>query len=82
MLVKSTDDKSKRLALLEELQQSKLLDSIQKKWLRDELSRQKKGMQGERDSAHYLDLYFKKKTVLYCTTCVLWWMAMWRRSII
>ena len=59
MLVKSADDKSKRLALLEELQQSKLVDPNQKKWLREELMRQKKGMQGERDSAHYLDLYFK-----------------------
>ena len=59
MLLKSADDTSKRLALLEELQQSKLVDPSQRKWLRDELMRQKKGMQGERDSAHYLDLYFK-----------------------
>ena len=59
MLLKSADDKSKRLALLEELQRSKLLDPNQRKWLRDELMRQRKGMQGERDSAHYLDLYFK-----------------------
>ena len=59
MLLKSADDKSKRVALLEELQQSQLLDASQKKWLRDELMRFAKGIQGERDSAHYLDHYFK-----------------------
>lgn len=59
MLLKSADDKSKRETLLEELQRSPLLDVGQKKWLREELSRLKKGIQGERDSAHYLDSYFK-----------------------
>ena len=59
MILKSADDKSKRLALLEDLQRSPLLDFSQKKWLREELMRTKKGIQGERDSAHYLDSYFK-----------------------
>lgn len=59
MLLKSADEKSKRVALLEELQQSQLLDAFQKKWLREELMRFTKGLQGERDSAHYLDNYFK-----------------------
>jgi hypothetical protein len=59
MLLKSADDKSKRLTLLEELQKSTHLDLSQKKWLRDELQRCKKGIQGERESAHYLDSYFK-----------------------
>ena len=59
MILKSADDKSKRLALLEELQRSQFLDETQKKWLRDELMRLKKGIQGERESAHYLDSYFK-----------------------
>ena len=59
MLLKSADDKSKRLALLEDLQKSTQLDPQQKKWLRDELQRCKKGIQGERESAHYLDSYFK-----------------------
>ncbi len=59
MLLKSADDKSKRLALLEDLQRSPLLDFSQKKWLRDELMSTRKGIQGERDSAHYLDSYFK-----------------------
>lgn len=59
MLLKSADDKSRRVALLEDLQRSQLLDSTQKKWLRDELMRLKKGIQGERESAHYLDSYFK-----------------------
>lgn len=59
MLLKSADDKSKRLALLEDLQRSQALDSFQKKWLREELMRLKKGIQGERESAYYLDSYFK-----------------------
>ena len=59
MLLKSADDKSKRVALLEELQQSQFLDAQQKKWLREELIRLTKGIQGERESAHYLDHYFK-----------------------
>jgi hypothetical protein len=59
MILKSADDKSKKLALLEDLQRSPLLDFSQKKWLKEELMRQKKGIQGERDSAHYLDSYFK-----------------------
>ena len=59
MLLKSADDKSKRMVLLEELEHSQALDSFQKKWLRDELMRMKKGIQGERESAHYLDHHFK-----------------------
>lgn len=59
MLLKSADDKSKRLTLLEDLQRSQRLDSYQKKWLNDELIRLKKGIQGERESAHYLDSYLK-----------------------
>ena len=58
MALKSADDKSKRLGLLEELQRSTALDQNQKKWLREELMRIKKGIQGERESAHYLDHYF------------------------
>jgi hypothetical protein len=59
MLLKKADDKSKRLALLEDLQKSTLLDFRQKKWLREELSRFRKGIKGEEDSAYYLDRYFK-----------------------
>ncbi len=36
-----------------------MLDFRQKKWLREELGRLRKGIQGERDSAYYLDQYFK-----------------------
>lgn len=61
MLMKSADDKSRRLKLLEDLQQSKQLDYRQKKWLREELHRCSMGIRGERDSAHYLDNYFKDK---------------------
>ncbi len=59
MILKSADDKSKRLALLEELQKSPRLDARQKRWLREELERLRKGIQGEKDSAYYLDQYFK-----------------------
>ena len=59
MLLKNADDKSKRVALLEELQKSAMLDFRQKKWLREELSRFRKGIKGEADSAYYLDQYFK-----------------------
>ncbi|MEY4757566.1 MAG: hypothetical protein RJA34_2464 [Pseudomonadota bacterium] len=45
--------------LLEELQHSNQLDFGQKKWLKDELMRFRKGIEGERESAHYLDNYFK-----------------------
>ena len=46
MALKSADDKSKRLVLLEELQRSPALDLSQKKWLREELLRTRKGIQG------------------------------------
>lgn len=59
MLLKSADDKSKHIALLEDLQRSPVLDASQKRWLREEVGRLKKGIQGERESAHYLDSYFK-----------------------
>ncbi|MES2634458.1 MAG: nuclease-related domain-containing protein [Pseudomonadota bacterium] len=59
MLLKTADDKSKRLALLEDLQKSSWVDATQKKWLREELWRLRKGIEGEKDSAHYLNQYFK-----------------------
>lgn len=59
MRLKTADDKSKRIALLEDLKQSPLLDFKQKEWLHEELMRVKKGVQGERDAAHYLDNYMK-----------------------
>jgi Nuclease-related domain len=59
VLIKAAEDKTKRIQLLESLQQSSQLDAKQKRWLRDELHRFKKGLQGERDSAFYLDSHFK-----------------------
>lgn len=59
MLIKAADDKAKRLALLEDLQKSSLLDARQKEWLRDELRRCKAGMEGERAAAFYLDGHYK-----------------------
>ncbi len=58
MLIKSPDDKAKRLRLLEELRSSDRLDRRQKEWLRDEYWRLKPGDKGERDAAHYLDMSF------------------------
>jgi hypothetical protein len=59
MLLKTADDKSRRLALLEDLQKSTMLDFKQRKWLREELSRFRKGIKGEEESAYFLDQYFK-----------------------
>ncbi len=59
MIIKSADDKAKRIGLLTDLQKSPMLDARQKEWLRDELMRLKRGIQGERDAAHYIDSYFK-----------------------
>lgn len=59
MILKTADDKSKRLALLEELQRAEVLDLRQKKWARDEFFRTKKGVEGEKEAAYFLDQYFK-----------------------
>lgn len=59
MLIKSADDKSKRLALLEDLQKSTLLDARQKEWLRVELRNLKAGIKGEQAAAFYLDGHYK-----------------------
>ena len=57
MLIKSVDDKTKRLRLLEDLQNSSRLDARQKDWLAKELRNTKQGIQGEKSAAHYLDNY-------------------------
>ena len=59
MLIKSADDKSKRLALLEDLQNSSLLDARQKDWLCDELRNLNAGIKGKRAAAFYLDGHYK-----------------------
>jgi hypothetical protein len=59
MLLKKADDKSKRLALLEDLQKSSRLDVRQKTWLQEELERVRKGIEGERETAHILDRLFR-----------------------
>lgn len=58
MLIKSADDKSKRLTLLLDLQNSPRLDEWQKKRLGEELLKVRRGIQGEKDAAHYLDNHF------------------------
>lgn len=59
MLIKSADDKTKRLALLEDLQKSSLLDTRQKDWLRDALRNLEAGIKGEQAAAFYLDGHYK-----------------------
>lgn len=60
MLIKAADDKTKRLKLLAELQNSDRLDDRQRDWLREELRRFAPGIAGERDAAHYLDMSFSE----------------------
>jgi len=60
MLIKSPDDKKRRLRLLEELRRSDRLDERQKDWLRNEYWRLAQGTSGERDAAHYLDMTFSE----------------------
>lgn len=59
MIIKHADDKTKRLNLLTELTQSNRIDVRQREWVSDELMRLKRGIQGERDAAFYIDSYFK-----------------------
>lgn len=58
MLIKSADDKSKRMVLLESLLDSALLNDDQKVWIRRDLKNLRYGIQGERDAAHYIDNHF------------------------
>ncbi len=62
MLIKKADDKSKRITLLEELQRSSSLDFRQRDWLKEQLRNLQRGIQGERDAAHYIDSAFKNST--------------------
>lgn len=59
MLIKSADDKSKRLALLQDLQKSGWLNASQKEWLRVELRNLTAGIKGEREAAFHLDGHYK-----------------------
>jgi len=59
MLIKSADDTTERLRLMEDLQKSAHLNSTQKDWLAKELRSFRKGIQGERNAAHYLDNHLK-----------------------
>lgn len=59
MLIKSADDKSKRLELLRTLQTATTVSAHQKKWLQDEWARTKKGIDGEREAAFYIDGHFE-----------------------
>ena len=58
-ILKQADDQSRRLALLADLQQSPLLDARQRDWLREELERTKRGMQGEREATFHINSEFR-----------------------
>ncbi len=58
MLIKSADDKSQRIALLESLLQAPEWGNEQKAWLQHEIRNVRYGVQGERDAAHYIDNHF------------------------
>lgn len=58
MPLKRADDKSQRVALLEEILALPGLEASQKRWARDELGRLRKGIQGEKDAAFFLDQHF------------------------
>lgn len=64
MIIKSADDKSRRIDLLQQLQSSPLIDAPQRQWLRDELFRLKRGIEGERDAAHYIDSEFRQHQMI------------------
>lgn len=58
MLIKTADDKSRRIALLESLLDAPQLSAEQKIWLQREAKNLRYGVQGERDAAHYIDNHF------------------------
>ena len=58
MRIKSADDKTKRLALLQSLLSAPLLDDWQKSQLNNLIVKMRLGIQGEKDAAHYLDNHF------------------------
>jgi len=80
MIIKQADDKSKRLAMLAELKKSPLLDARQKDWLDDELMRLRRGIEGEREAAFYIDSYLKDNTNRAVIHDLRLSMATWPRS--
>ena len=74
MLIKSADDKSKRLCLLEELRRASGLDRRQRDWLAAERKRVKDGIGGERDAAYCIatstPISMTVRITSFCTTCV------------
>lgn len=59
MLIKAADDHSKRLALLESLQNDPALNRKQHDWLQSQMWALRQGAQGERNAAYYIDHYYK-----------------------
>jgi len=59
MILKHADDKRQRELQLRALADHPHLDRKASDWARDELLRHQRGVQGERDAAHYLDSYLR-----------------------
>jgi len=59
MILKHADDKSARELQLRTLADHPRLSRNAAEWARDELLRHQRGVQGERDAAHYLDSYLR-----------------------
>ena len=62
MLIKLADDHSKRLALLESLQNDAALDRKQRDWLQSQIWALRLGASGERNAAYYIDHHYKDST--------------------
>jgi hypothetical protein len=60
MLIKSADDKTDRLARLQDLADCAGLAAPARDWAREQLVRLRQGLQGERDAAHFLDSYLAR----------------------
>ena len=59
MLIKVADDHSKRLALIESLQNDPTLNRKQHEWLQSQMWALRHGAKGESNAAYYIDHYYK-----------------------
>lgn len=58
MILKTADDKSARLRVLENLLPSPRLGAAQKRRLQEDIDATRLGLQGEKDAAYYIDFHF------------------------
>ena len=57
MIIKSADDKTKRLRLLEAIEQSQTITKKQKEWCGKARVKLQRGIHGEKNAAHYIDSF-------------------------